>query len=289
MPLFGNNKKTPEERFNETLAKQKEMVNLQSTNRNSVFNTNNPMANKPAAVKNQQNYSDIIGEQIAKIQNINVMVDTIRENIKKLLETNNTITQTLKNNNDKEIQTNKTIQELTDKLAQKETESKKELEKKVSEMAQLNSKLTQNDEEYKKKEAEIDKLKGEISKLTTEVQATTKEKNLGIDAAKKELEKYQKVSNAEIEALTKEQKEVSNKLAAALNTLQNNVITLKQESSVSKGGTIMPRGIRDLNEGNPYKTAKKQLGNLMSYIPGMPQRKTQKKHRKDHNRKPRKH
>lgn len=32
--------------------------------------------------------------------------------------------------------------------------------------------------------------------------------------------------------------------------------------------------------GNPYKTAKKQFGNLMSYIPGMPQRKTQKKHRK---------
>jgi hypothetical protein len=31
--------------------------------------------------------------------------------------------------------------------------------------------------------------------------------------------------------------------------------------------------------GNPYKTAKKQFGNLMSYIPGM-SRKTQKKHRK---------
>jgi len=31
--------------------------------------------------------------------------------------------------------------------------------------------------------------------------------------------------------------------------------------------------------GNPYKTAKKQLSNLMSYIPGM-SRKTQKKHRK---------
>jgi hypothetical protein len=32
--------------------------------------------------------------------------------------------------------------------------------------------------------------------------------------------------------------------------------------------------------GNPYKTAKKQLSNIMSYIPGM-SRKTQKKHRKN--------
>jgi hypothetical protein len=72
----------------------------------------------------------------------------------------------------------------------------------------------------------------------------------------------QKITEKLIEEEADEEKKNEKKLLA-----QTDTPTGKEGKSKTVGG-------------NPYKTAKKQLSNIMSYIPGM-SRKTQKKHRKN--------
>ena len=156
--------------------------------------------------------------------------------------------------NDNILELRKIIDNLYTLAASEEKNKKEELLKLRSEAKQIiNNIIMVTDKVSRKATTDMNTLKTAVDKANT---------NTKIDEEADDYNLYEK--NESRPELFKKRKSEGKKLE---------VVTKKEK----KEG------------GNPYKTAKKQFGNLMSYIPGMPQRKTQKKHRKDHNRKNRRH